>query len=101
MLLVIAAIGLPASAVRLGTPGGNLGYNGPCRPPANVSTLEPSDRARSTCHRRATFARGPLEQQDEETEEANRLLAQLQHTLDDMIQFRSQVLRELEQTSGA
>ena len=41
-----------------------------------------------------------MEQQDEVTEEANRLLAQLQHTLDDMIQFRTQILRELEQTGG-
>ena len=41
-----------------------------------------------------------MEQQGEVTEEANRLLAQLQHTLDDMIQFRTQILRELEQTGG-
>ena len=39
-----------------------------------------------------------MEQQGENTEEASRLLAELQRSLDDMIQFRAEVLRELEQT---
>jgi hypothetical protein len=41
-----------------------------------------------------------MEQEGEDTEEAHRLLGHLQHSLDDMIEFRDQVLRELEQTGG-
>ena len=41
-----------------------------------------------------------MEQQGEDTEDAHRLFGHLQHSLDDMIQFRNQVLRELEQTGG-
>ena len=41
-----------------------------------------------------------MEQEGEDTEDAHRLLGHLQHSLDDMIQFRNQVLRELEQTGG-
>ena len=41
-----------------------------------------------------------MEQEGEDTQDAHRLLGHLQHSLDDMIQFRNQVLRELEQTGG-
>jgi hypothetical protein len=41
-----------------------------------------------------------MEQQGENTDDAYRLLGPLQHSLDDMIEFRDQVLRELEQSSG-
>jgi hypothetical protein len=41
-----------------------------------------------------------MEQQGEDSEDAHRLLGHLQHSLDDMIEFRDQVLRELEQTGG-
>ena len=41
-----------------------------------------------------------MEQEGEDTEEAHKLLAQLQHTLDEMIKFRAEALRELEQTGG-
>ena len=40
------------------------------------------------------------EQQGEATEVAQRLLGHLQHSLDDMIEFRDRMLRELEQTGG-
>ena len=39
-----------------------------------------------------------MEQEGEDTEDAHRLLGHLQHSLDDMIEFRDRVLRELEQT---
>ena len=41
-----------------------------------------------------------MEQEGEDTQDAHRLLGHLQHSLDDMIQFRNQVLREVEQTGG-
>ena len=41
-----------------------------------------------------------MEQEGEDTEDAYRLLGHLQHSLDDMIQIRDQVLRKLEQTGG-
>ena len=41
-----------------------------------------------------------MEQQAEDTDEVRRLLAQLQSTLDDMIQLRTEIRRELEQTGG-
>ena len=40
------------------------------------------------------------EGQGEDTEDAQRILAQLQHTLDEMIQLRNAVLCEIEQTGG-
>ena len=41
-----------------------------------------------------------MQQQGEDTEDAHRLLGHLQHSLEDMIDFRNRVLRELEQTGG-
>lgn len=41
-----------------------------------------------------------LEQQGEDFQDAYRLLGHLQRSLDEMIEFRNQVLRELEQTGG-
>ena len=38
-----------------------------------------------------------MEEQGEETEDARRILIQLQHTLDEMIQLRDAVLREIEE----
>ena len=37
-----------------------------------------------------------MEEQGEETEDAQRILIELQHTLDEMIQLRDAVLREIE-----
>jgi hypothetical protein len=37
------------------------------------------------------------EEQREETEDAQRILVELQHTLDEMIQLRNAVLREIKQ----
>ena len=39
-----------------------------------------------------------MEQEGEDTEDAGKLLAQLQHTLEEMIKFRAEALRELEQS---
>ena len=41
-----------------------------------------------------------MEQEGENTEDAHKLLTQLQHTLDEMLQFRAEALRELEQSGG-
>ena len=41
-----------------------------------------------------------MEQQGEDTEHTRRLLVPLQQSLEDMIQFRTEVLRELEQSGG-
>ena len=41
-----------------------------------------------------------MEQQAEDTDAVRRLLAQLQSTLDDMIQLRTEIRRELEQSGG-
>ncbi len=41
-----------------------------------------------------------MEQQAEDTDEVRRLLTQLQSTLDDMIQLRTEIRGELEQTGG-
>ena len=38
-----------------------------------------------------------MEEQGEETEDARRILIQLQHTLDKIIQLRDAVLREIEE----
>jgi hypothetical protein len=38
-----------------------------------------------------------MEQQMEDTEDAQRILIELQHTLNEMIQLRDAVLREIEQ----
>ena len=41
-----------------------------------------------------------MEQQGEDTAEVDRLLSHLQQALDDMIQLRAEIKRELEQTGG-
>ena len=41
-----------------------------------------------------------MEQQGEDTKDAQRVLLQLQNTLDEMIQLRDAVLREIEQSGG-
>jgi hypothetical protein len=41
-----------------------------------------------------------MEQQAEDTDEVRRLLTQLQSTLDDMIQLRTEIRRQLERTGG-
>ena len=74
---------------------------GPYRPLATALTFSTS---RSNDARRAIDERRSLVrlmgQQGEDTEDAHRLLGHLQHSLNDMIEFRDQVLRELERTGG-
>ena len=41
-----------------------------------------------------------MEREGEDTEEAHKLLAELQYILDEMIKFRAEALRELEQNGG-
>ncbi|MEO8422076.1 MAG: hypothetical protein ABI457_12870 [Hyphomicrobium sp.] len=41
-----------------------------------------------------------MEQEGESTEDAHKPLTQLQHSLDEMLRFRAEALRELEQSGG-
>jgi len=71
-------------------------------PPANerlVILNRQIEHARLAIDERRSLVR-LMEQQAEDTDEVRRLLAQLQSTLDDMIQLRTEIRRELEQTGG-
>ncbi len=57
------------------------------------------EQARLAIDQRRSLVR-LMEQQHEDTGEVHGLLAQLQQTLDDMIQLRTEIRRELEQTGG-
>ena len=71
-----------------------------------------ANRSRTSRHTTTADREGPpciderrslvrlMEQEGEDTADAHRLLGHLQHSLDDMIEFRDQVLREIEQTGG-
>lgn len=54
------------------------------------------ERARLALDERRSLLR-VMKEQREETEDAQRILVELQHTLDEMIQLRDAVLREIEQ----
>lgn len=54
------------------------------------------ERARLALDERRSLLR-VMKEQREETEDAQRILVELQHTLDEMIQLRDAVLREIKQ----
>ena len=64
----------------------------------NILNQQINDARRAIDERRSLVRL--MGQQGEDTEDAHRLLGHLQHSLNDMIEFRDQVLRELERTGG-